>query len=68
MTLKIELPGKRTPLPPRVRRSLVTPREVDDDMAVADDDTFGTHVNSAVRCDTGIVLRIYLPSKRDTIH
>lgn len=70
MTLNIQLPGKRSPLPmPRVRRTPVTLVEVDDDMTFADDDEFGSHIYSAVRTDADHVLRIFLPSRRDaTLH
>ncbi|MET3926375.1 hypothetical protein [Devosia sp. 2618] len=69
MTLNIELPGKRSPLPmPHVRRATVTLVEVDDDVAFADDDTFGSHINAAVRNDRHQVLRTFLHSRRDTIH
>lgn len=69
MTLNIELPGKRSPLPmPRIRKWPVTLVEVDDDVAFADDELFGSHINAAVRNDGSQVLRIFLHSRRDTIH
>lgn len=69
MTLNIQLPGKRSPLPvPHVRRIPLTLVEVDDDVAFADDDEFGSHINAAVRNDRRQVLRIFLHSRRDTIH
>lgn len=68
MSTNLEFPGKRSPLPSRFRPALVTPREVDEDMTAADDDVFGSNIYSAIRCDSGDILRILLSSKRDTLH